>query len=143
MFSSFKINFLSSLVSFWTYIFLSLLKTAIEDGAVINEQQKKEISNAVLKYINDNLSGDLTPDSIACKFNISRSKLDKMFRERFDSSVWNYILKKRIKYANSLLKSGEKPTKVALTCGFNDYTTFFKAYKARYGVSPKDDMLKQ
>ncbi len=121
--------------------FLDELKTAIENGIVTNEPQKKEIANAIIKYINDNLSQDLAPDLIADKFHISRSKLDKMFRERFDTSVWNYITRKRIKYAKSLLKTGKKPTKVAVMCGFNDYTTFFKAYKSRCGVSPKEDMI--
>jgi len=118
--------------------FLELIKTAIENGIVTNELQKKEISNAVLKYINDNLSSDLMPDRIADKFHISRSKLDKMFRQQFNTSVWNYITRKRIKYAQALLKAGEKPTVTAIKCGFRDYTTFYKAYKARFGVSPRD-----
>ncbi len=123
--------------------FLELVKIAIENGAVTNENPKKEISSAIIKYINDNLSSDLiTPDKIAEKFHISRSKLDKLFRNKFNTSVWNYITRKRIKYAKALIQSGEKPTTVAAKCGFKDYTTFYKAYKARLGVSPKENINK-
>lgn len=115
---------------------LECLKNAIEDGVVTNDPQKNEISTLIVKYINNNLIEDITPDSISAKFHISRSKLDKLFRKKFDTSVWAYIVAKRLRYARSLLQSGEKPTKVALKCGFQDYTAFFKAFKKQYGVSP-------
>ena len=41
-----------------------------------------------------------------------------------------------------MLTDGEKATKVYQRCGFRDYVTFYRAYKAKFGVSPKDDIVK-
>ena len=118
---------------------LSEIKLLIEKRASPKEPEKIEISAEIIKYINENLSSELVPDEIADRFHISRSKLDKLFRKSFDTSVWSYIIRKRLHFAQELIKSGERPTSVAAKCGFKDYTTFYKAYKAKFGLSPKED----
>ena len=44
--------------------------------------------------------------------------------------------------AKKYLKKGHHPTSVYLECGFNDYSTFYRAYKARFGASPTKDIPK-
>ena len=41
--------------------------------------------------------------------------------------------------AKEKIISGQKPTNVFGQCGFNDYSVFFRAYKKRFGLSPKAD----
>ena len=37
-----------------------------------------------------------------------------------------------------MLSVGIAPGVVCTNCGFRDYTNFFRAFKAQYGVSPRD-----
>ena len=62
-----------------------------------------------------------------------------MFKALTGTTVWDYIVTKRIMKARMLLQSGERPYDIYLKCGFKDYCSFFKAYKLKFGVSPKQD----
>ena len=58
------------------------------------------------------------------------------------SSMWAYIKRKRLLLAKELLTGGENPYLVYEKCGFNEYSSFYRAYKAEFGVSPKEDHKK-
>ena len=45
-------------------------------------------------------------------------------------------------FPKELLLGGENPYRVYEKCGFNEYSSFYRAYKSEFGVSPKDDHKK-
>ena len=97
----------------------------------------QDLLSQILTYINKNLSQPLSVDHICQQFFISRAQLNRMFRKMASCSVWDYVVIKRLLYAKVLLESGETPASACTKCGFNDYSPFFRAYKAQFGVSPK------
>lgn len=122
--------------------FLNELGTAFENSRSRTADHGHRLSSEIVSYINENIRSELTPEKIAGNFFISRSKLYNIFRETTGSGVREYINVKRLLLAKELLSRGEKPVNVYLNCGFNDYTTFFRAYKNKFGISPKEDMPK-
>lgn len=102
----------------------------------------ENISSKIIDYINSNITQNITPDSIAEEFFISRSYLYNIFKEITGSTVWDYITVKRLLLAKELLLSGNRPTSVYSLCGFNDYSSFYRAYKAKFAVSPKENFVK-
>ena len=46
--------------------------------------------------------------------------------------------KKRLILAKELIRSGEHLNVVYGLCGFQDNTSFFRAFKKEYGISPKE-----
>ncbi len=93
----------------------------------------------VIEYINENLFSDFNLESLSKKFYISKSYLERRFKQVTGSTVWDYVLIKRLFVARESILSGEAPTKVYLLCGFRDYSSFFRQYKNRFGVSPNED----
>jgi AraC-like DNA-binding protein len=51
-------------------------------------------------------------------------------------SVYRYIMIKRLLMARQLLAAGEPAGQVCANCGFSDYTSFYRAFKTEYGISP-------
>lgn len=98
-----------------------------------------KISAEILRYVNENITLSLSPESIAKRFFISRTALYSLFKETAGCGVTEYINIKRLLMAKEKIISGEKPTNVFGQCGFNDYSVFFRAYKKRFGLSPKAD----
>lgn len=92
---------------------------------------------AIISYINENLSQPMSVESLCQRFFISRSQINRLFRKMTGSSVWDYVVSKRLMYAKTLLEAGETPAVACHKCGFNDYSPFYRAYKTRYGVSPR------
>lgn len=97
----------------------------------------------IVKYINSHLTQDLNLDRICSRFYVSKSHINKKFKQVIGTTVWEYITTKRLLMAKDLMQSGEVPTNVYLKCGFKDYCTFFRAYKAKFQVSPRSDVVRQ
>jgi len=92
----------------------------------------------VLKFINDNLSHELTVDFIAEKFFLSKYHLMHKFKEETGYTLHHYILQKRLLLAKEYLAQGMPITKAALASGFTDYSTYHRAMK-RIFPEPKED----
>lgn len=91
----------------------------------------------VYAYIDQHLSEDISIQSIANAMNISRSYLCHQFREYFNTSLWNYVLSKRLILAQKLLLSGSSVTEACYDSGFRDYAHFIKSFTKTFGVPPK------
>ncbi len=92
---------------------------------------------SIVTYINENLSGDLSIDSIASRFYINRYYLMHNFKNQTGYTLHGYILQKRLAKASALIKKGLMAANVSEQCGFNDYSTFVRAFKKSFGLSPK------
>ena len=93
--------------------------------------------NDVVFYIHHHLSDDLTLDTLAKHFFISKYHLSHLVREYMPMSLHQYILEKRLNVARSLLEKGVKPNDAAMEVGFVNYTHFSNAFKTQFGFSPK------
>lgn len=122
--------------------FLNELNIAFENSMQHSSIKKNRLPSRIVNYINNNITEPLTSEDISKEFFISHSKLYSVFKKTTGSSVREYITVKRLLLAKDLLNRGEKPVQVYTKCGFNDYTTFFRAYKQKFGVSPKNDVIK-
>ena len=123
---------------------LTLLEELYEKFELVQSEEENflnEDSSHILRYINRHLTEDLSLEKLCERFFISKSQLNRNFKKSNGSTVWEYITAKRLLLAKEMLKESARPTEVYLKCGFNDYVTFYKAYKKYFGVSPKNDCL--
>ena len=95
--------------------------------------------NRITHYINTHLADSLHLEDICEQFYISKSQLQRNFNSNLGITIGDYILTKRLIYAQSLIKKGKKPTEIFLQCGFQNYSGFFKAYKKHFGHSPSQE----
>lgn len=91
----------------------------------------------VIRHINDHLSEPLSLDGLCEQFYLSKPQLCRSFKRATGASVGEYITAKRLMQAQSMLRAGTPPTQVCAACGFNDYSAFYRAYRKRFGISPK------
>lgn len=91
----------------------------------------------VLRYINEHYPENLSLDLLASKFFISKYHLSHEFHRLVGTSVYRYIIQKRLVIAKQMLAGGVAPTDVYSHCGFGDYANFYRAFKAEYHISPK------
>lgn len=90
----------------------------------------------LLKYINRNLSENLSIDQLANRFFFSKYHMMRKFKNETGYTIHNYITSKRLLMARSLISQGMPVMKAALASGFHDYTTFVRAYKKQFGKAP-------
>ena len=97
------------------------------------------LPNRILRYVNDELFNDLSLETISAHFYLSKSKLGKIFKNTTGTSVWEYISIKRLMAAREMILSGHSAQSACMSCGFNDYSSFYRAYKCKFNVSPSKD----
>lgn len=102
-------------------------------------QEKQNVDSkiqSVLSYINENLSEDLSVDALADRIYMSRYHFMRLFKSNTGYTVHDYIRQKRLIKASQLIRSGWTVTKAATECGFKDYSTFNRAFKEMFKITP-------
>jgi AraC-like DNA-binding protein len=106
--------------------------------AGVREARRRAIRDHVERHLGDPA---LRPAAIAAHFRISPRYLDDLFAEA-GTSVMRHVMARRLDRARAALIDPDRRdrsiTEVALGLGFQDPSHFGRAFKAAYGVTPRD-----
>lgn len=91
----------------------------------------------VLAFINGNLANNLTLGNIAGRFFTSIYHLSHRFKDEMGTSLHRYIVQRRLILAKQMLAEGGSPTAICKKCGFEEYSSFYRAFRSEYGISPR------
>ncbi len=91
----------------------------------------------LIQYINRHAMEPLTLDDLAGAFYVSKYYILREFKRYTGITIHQYLIIRRVLIAQELIRQGVKPKDAGARCGFSDYSSFFRAFKARTGVSPE------
>lgn len=97
----------------------------------------------LVMYVNEHLTEDISVAKLAEHFYLSTSQFDRVFKQATGAAPWEYVIKKRLTMAKELLRNGASARQAAESCGFRDYSVFYRAYIRYFGSSPKHSQIKQ
>ena len=135
-----------------TYIHSLLINFFIILGRNFNKQEKnvspnhnhiqhKYIENVlkICKYMNDHCTEELTLDQLATLAGFSKFHFSRIFHEYAGTSYYNYLMKRRILYAETLLCDPSLSiTEIAMRCGFNCSSSFNRNFRKLKNCSPNE-----
>ena len=99
----------------------------------------QNISERIVLYVNYHLFEELSVPMLAEHFFLSPSQFSRIFKQATGAAPWEYITIKRLTAAREKIRNGESVHNTAESCGFGDYSTFYRAYVKYFGRSPKYD----
>lgn len=102
--------------------------------------RKRTLSEEIIAYINDNLKNDITIEKIATGLHISQAQVSRVFKKSVGASVYDYVLTKRLILFNKRAGKEKNIQELSRECGFRDYSSFYRLYKKRFGVSPTSNI---
>lgn len=100
-----------------------------------------DLGSRMLFYINENYKSPITPATIAQHFGYNQSYISRYFKSCFGINLGKYLTVTRLKCAVLTLGEGKHDmTYCALESGFSSMRTFYRAFHAEFGMSPKEYM---
>ena len=98
-----------------------------------------DLRAAMERYIDRHLTGAaVTPERIACAYGVSVRTVNRVFSATGDT-VGSVLRSRRLARARGQLAAGSEPIgTIAHRWGFFDSSHFTRAFKATYGLSPRD-----
>lgn len=91
----------------------------------------------VLHYINEHFKEDVSLESIAERFYLSKYRLEHIFKESVGVSLWEYVIIRRLIYVNILIKEKLGISEAAYEAGFCNYSNFYRLYKKHMNMTPQ------
>lgn len=92
-----------------------------------------------LKFIEENITQKINLEEIAYIANMSPTYFSTVFKKLNGISLWEYITAKRIDKAIDLLRTTDMhKLDIAMECGFNSSSNFYKAFNHVTGKKPGD-----
>ncbi|MDE7297780.1 MAG: AraC family transcriptional regulator [Lachnospiraceae bacterium] len=122
------------------YFFLEQLGEAYTKRGAAEYQPPESLAEQMVAYVNAHLYSELSVPLLAEQFLLSVSQFGKIFKQATGAAPWEYITIKRLNAAREKMRAGTAAQRAGESCGFRDYSTFYRAYVKYFGCAPKDDM---
>lgn len=90
----------------------------------------------IMAYIDAHLTEELTVESIAEQFYLSKFHMMRLFRAGTGTSIGGYITLQRLMLARELILSGMSATESCFRAGFGSYSSFTRTYGKYFGTTP-------
>lgn len=125
--------YLVELLAYLNIAYIDAYKGNIQEDIVYNKKV-----NEVIRYINDNLSEDLSLETLSKKFFTSKYHLLREFKKYAGYTPHDYALQKRLINAKTLLREGYRILDICQLCGFGDYSNLSRSFQKVYGITPRE-----
>jgi len=114
-----------------------------KDFNVDTNKRHAAIVETVCNYIEKNYyDNNLCLSNIANMVKMSTKHLGRIFKERMNMSIPEYINEIRLKKAAELLKKSDLNVyEITTKVGFSNETYFYSVFKKRFGITPKEYVL--
>lgn len=89
-------------------------------------------------YIDQNFAQISSVSQVAEHFFYSREYVSRLFRKYFDTTISDYIMKRRIAESQLLIVQNLPMTDIAYRVGFGSLSTFIRAFRTVTGMTPSE-----
>lgn len=121
-----------------TITLLTLMGRSIQERtASVLKAEKPDLLNEVMTYIELHLNERITLEETAKHFYVSISTISQLFRQKMGTSFYRCVTQRRLIAAKVRIGNGESLEDVSRAVGFADYSSFYRAFKKEYGITPR------
>ena len=90
------------------------------------------------QYIDNNICEISSVSQVAKHFFYSREYVSRLFRKYFDTTISDYMMKRRISKSQALIIEGVSLIDIAYQVGFGSLSTFIRAFRAVTNMTPSE-----
>lgn len=118
-------------------LLVQLQRAISEKSAMPLKAEKPTLLENILSFLEEHLGERITLADVAKHSYVSESTVSQLFRQKMGVSFYRYLTQRRLIAAKTAIESGSLLEDVAMAVGFGDYSSFFRAFKQEFGISPR------
>jgi len=101
--------------------------------------QHSQIANNMMYYIYRHIETSINIDELSIELGVSKFHLHRLFKRQIGSNIYETIKSIRLQKASNLLitNTSSTITEIANMCGYSSQTSFIRAFKERFSMTPK------
>ena len=99
---------------------------------------KKSLLEQITIYIEDNAGKKLTLKETASNFGVSVSTVTQLFQKKSQTTFHGFVTQCRMEKARKLICQGRTLESVGREVGYQDHSTFYRAFRQTFGMSPRE-----
>ncbi|WP_345978703.1 AraC family transcriptional regulator [Sulfurimonas sp. HSL3-2] len=103
-------------------------------------QKRIKIANDIMYYVYTHIETHIDIDELSQDFGVSKYHMQRIFKEAFGRNIYESIKSIRLQKASNLLLTNKYSTisNIANMCGYSSQSSFIKAFKERFRMTPKE-----
>jgi len=101
-------------------------------------QERKSLLEQISAYVEANLAEKITLKMIADRFSVSVSTITQLFQKKTKTTFHHFVTDKRMERARDLISQGLPLESVGKEIGYRDHSTFYRAFRQTFGISPRE-----
>ena len=118
-------------------VLANMKRLYMERSAGTMKAEKPELLDRIMAYIEAHYAGHITIDDLARTFYVSNSTISHLFKQKMGVSLYRYITQRRLIAAKTLIAQKVPMEEISHRVGFVDYSTFYRAFRQEFGISPR------
>lgn len=99
--------------------------------------------NQLMAYVDENYMRDISLSECAEMFNMSQSNIARLCKKYLNMSFTEYYNDVRINKARVMVEEGKSIKDAAASVGYNNLNYFYRIFKKKFGVTPKEYIVKR
>ena len=99
---------------------------------------KNSLLDQITDYVKANLAEKLTLKMVADHFGVSVSTVTQLFQKKAQTTFHEFVTQCRMEKARKLVLKGKPLEAVGRAVGYRDHSTFYRAFRQTFGVSPRE-----
>lgn len=102
-------------------------------------EKRTKIANDIMYYIYTHIDTHIDIEELSYTLEISKFHMHRVFKEVFGKNIYESIKSIRLQKSANLLLTNRYSTisNIANLCGYSSHSSFIKAFKERFDMSPK------
>ena len=100
--------------------------------------RKQQLLDQICTYVDTHLTERITLQIISEHFHVSISTVTQLFQKKAGLTFHQFLTNRRMAAAKELIARGVPLEEVGKQVGYNDHSSFYRAFRNYYGTSPRD-----
>ena len=114
------------------------MKEMIRKERPSTAQRKSAMMAKITAYVDDHLQERITLRIIATHCGVSVSTVTQLFQKKTEGTFHAFVTDRRMERARTLVQQGLPLEAVGRAIGYQDHSTFYRAFRQTFGISPRE-----